>query len=960
MLWTLHLAAPIQGQEYSYAHYDVRDGLAGSVVYHGAEDQEGFLWFATETGVSRFDGTHFRNFTTRDGLPDNEILRLYVDARNRVWMQPFGNAVSYYYQGKIHNQYNDSLLKQLRLTRDVIDMVPDAAGNMYIAENNAIHYVNFQAQKITRVLSSSGHRIIKIGLTVDGRLGYITNIDWLTGAYVKLNTQNYGVVSQSPVALGPIHRTWISPTLEIFNGGDSLNCIDPSTHRRLSSIYAPALKSVTHLDDSLLTINTPNGSTIYNFRTGRPLHECLYKVNVNTTMRDREGNYWFMTHGAGIYRMGSFEFLNYRFNPDYDHPLAVNSLLRTQKTLYVGTEKGFLYHIDSFRISPPVQLLGYKTFARIMNIQQQGDKLLFGTDQGVVLQKKEKLQVGKLPAAIKTIMPYKGKWLVSTNTGLFLLNDSLHFDHCLINQRATSGWALNDTFYMGSTTGLYQITGPNNTVNFLGNQLPVFKGRITAINATPDGTLWVATNGTGLIGYRNNRITHQFTEKEGLSSNICRALFIDNGYLWLGTDKGLNRISWQDAQPQITAYTMEDGLLANIVNCVYVDRSQVYVGTQAGLTVFDAEKISGNSICELRLTGITSADTSWHQDTLNFVLPARPNGIRFDYVGISFRSAGDITYRYRLKGLNDAWQTTRETYLSYPSLPSGEYELQIQATNKFGVTSALLTLPFRVDKLLWEKTWFRITVLLLAWLLVWLFVKARVRKVRQQNEEKMQLKNRMAELEQMALKAQMNPHFIFNSLNSVQQYVFHKDIVGANKFITEFSRLIRLTLDLSSRSRISIDEEVDYLSTYLELEKTKLEDKFTYTVEVSPELQTEHWYIPPMILQPYVENSVRHGIRNRRDKNGKITVSFSIDNTYLICRVEDNGVGRQQAGKYKSEMHIEYQSKGMTLTARRIEMLNKSHLQPVVITIEDLVENDTPAGTRVVLRFPLEDAGKSR
>lgn len=962
LLWVsvLHFTTPTMGQEYSYAHYEVRDGLAGSVVYHGAEDKEGFLWFATETGVSRFDGTHFRNFTTRDGLPDNEILRIYVDARGRVWMQPFGNAVCYYYNGKIHNQQNDSLLKQLRFASEVIDMVGDVKGNMFIAERRGIYYLNFQTQKITQVVKYESPVLIKIGFTHEGHLGFVSNGGTFGGNYIKLNLKNFSEISCQPIPIASIHKTWISPSLEILDTKDSLHCNDPATQKRLSTLAIPMLKSISQINDSLLTINSSNGSIIYNFRTGQRQHGCLEGINVNTAMRDREGNYWFMTHGSGVYRMGSFDFFNYRFNPDQHNYLSVTGINSIDGQVYVGAEKAILYRLTNTKVSAPQYLLGKDAFGRILTINGRGDEILLGTDQSVVQLRHGRLRLGDLPAAVKSVNPYKNKWLVGSTPGLYLMNDSLKFNNTIFHQRTTAVEVQHDTIYMGSTNGLYRLTGWPLQPTMLGDVFPVFNGRITAIKSAPDGTLWVATNGKGLVGYRNNRITHIFTEREGLSSNICRALFISADDLWLGTDKGLNRIRWQQSGRSITTYTIEDGLLANIVNCVYADSSMVYVGTQAGLTVFDPEKISRNSVCDLRITGIRSAEADWHYDTADFRLPARQNEIRFDFVGISYRSAGDITYRYRLVGLNQEWQMTRETNLSYPSLPSGDYELQLQAINKFGVESALIKRTFVVEKLLWEKTWFRIAVVFGAWLLIWLFVRMRIKRVRSQNEEKMLLKNRMAELEQMALKAQMNPHFIFNSLNSVQQYVFDKDVLGANKFITEFSRLIRLTLDLSSRSSISIQEEISYLSTYLELEKTKLEDKFTYSVAVSSDLQPDNYHIPPMILQPFVENSVRHGVRNRRDKKGHISVSFSTSTTHLICQVEDNGVGRKKASQYKSEMHIEYQSKGMTLTQRRIDMLNRGYTQPVLIGIEDLYEQDQPTGTLVTLRFPLQDTGKDR
>ena len=216
---------------------------------------------------------------------------------------------------------------------------------------------------------------------------------------------------------------------------------------------------------------------------------------------------------------------------------------------------------------------------------------------------------------------------------------------------------------------------------------------------------------------------------------------------------------------------------------------------------------------------------------------------------------------------------------------------------------------------------------------------------------------KLSELEQMALRSQMNPHFIFNSLNSIQQYVIDKDILGANEFITQFSRLIRLTLDHSAKLDISLEQEVVYLSTYLELEKKRFENKFNYTINTDPEINTEDYFIPPMILQPYVENSVRHGMRYKKDNEGKIVISFHTASGYLICNIEDNGIGRKQARQFKSIAPMEYQSKGMTLTARRIEVFNSTHASSIGINIEDMEDySRKPAGTKVTIKFPIKEA----
>lgn len=949
----------VKAQELSYARYDARDGLAGSVVYQCVQDKEGFLWFATETGVSRFDGIHFVNFTTSDGLPDNEILRLYVDSKNRVWMAPFKNALCYYYKGKIYNQQNDSTLRQIHTTTEVIGIAEDGLGNIFIASHYAVYRIDGQSNKVRLITQIDSAAFTYLGARFNGKMGVIQNKELPHATILNIDLHELSL-TKDPTEYDQSFsgRSLLSPQLEVFHKNDSIYLIEPASRKEHSLYTGKDIKSVSRVNDSLLTLNSGNGTTIYNFNTGRLFRKCFEEEDINSVTSDREGNFWFMTNGRGIYRVGSFEFRNFVFNSGDDRNLPVYSVNKIGNSLYIGTNKSIVWRVDPLLNKHPIYLANSMGSGRVLAIAAYKDAIVFGTDKGLALFRSDQIRVSST-VSIKSITPYKDKMLVSANHALLQVADDLWLDNPLEGKRTTAVGVLHDTVFFGSTNGLYKVVGQFNS-QFLGDLFPPLKTRITAIGTSPDSsTLWVATNGNGLIGFCGNRISHIINEGKGLTSNICRTLFVGDDYLWVGTDKGLNRIRINGDSCKVTNYTVEDGLLANIVNCVFVEGSQVYVGTQAGLTTFDANKISLNSSCQLRMTGIQASGQEWRYDTTGFTLPPQNNAIRFDYAGISFRSAGDITYRYRLTGLNDEWQTTRETYLSYPALPSGDYEFQVVATNKYGVQSDMIRVPFAVEKTIWEKTWFRILAIIFFWGLVWIFVHHRIKRIRKQNDEKMQINNRMADLEQMALKAQMNPHFIFNSLNSVQQYVIDKDILGANKFITEFSRLIRLTLDISSKTRISIYEEISYLATYVELEKTKFENKFTYSVTAAADLDTDNWYIPPMILQPYVENSIRHGVRHRLDNKGHVAITFYTEPGYLVCSVEDNGVGRKKAGQYKSELAIEYQSKGMTLTAKRIEMLNKGMATPVLINIEDLTVNDNPAGTRVILKFPIEGVGNN-
>jgi hypothetical protein len=249
----------------------------------------------------------------------------------------------------------------------------------------------------------------------------------------------------------------------------------------------------------------------------------------------------------------------------------------------------------------------------------------------------------------------------------------------------------------------------------------------------------------------------------------------------------------------IDKYSISDGLASDIINAVYEAGKKVFVGTPEGITIFDEDKMASQSQCVLRFIDITIAGKSYYPDKAPASIPHEKNSIAFNYVGISFKSNGEIRYRYRLTGLDSVWQETRETFLNYTTLPSGDYALQLQAVNKFDVSSQVLTVPFTIEKMLHEKTWFRLLLALLFLAVTGLVVSLIIRRIRKREREKADISKRMGELEQLSRKAQMNPHFIFNSLNSIQQYVMDSDLAGANKFISGFSRLIRQTLDFSSK-----------------------------------------------------------------------------------------------------------------------------------------------------------------
>jgi ligand-binding sensor domain-containing protein len=961
----LALQHPGFSQEYSYTHYDIADGLAGSTVYCIAQDKDGFIWAATETGVSRFDGTHFMNFTIADGLPDIEVLQLFGDRDGRLWMAPFRKSVCYWYRGKIHNQDNDSTLRMVHLRQNVADFVEDSAGNILIQENSALHLIlrngtvkEYDSLGQVPVLASvaasldeSGHFLVQ----VTDRLFRITDSGFSLVRVLPFPAFHPNFIAMSRSYVICRMATPLYSILSLTTGRLVRKTFEQDTYRHIS---------FTLLQDSLLYVNEVLGCTENNIRSGK-MRRFLSDKPVSRVFRDMDGNLWFATLGQGIYRLNSDQF-GIRKMPSLNaETSAVTSILRVRDRLWVGNDRCQLFRLSlpGLKADP---IPGDQVIAknRILYLDTvNGGRILAGSDNHLIEANSPGYRaIRMITVVVKSIAPRPdGRLLVASVWGVGDF-DVKHwrFIDTIWRERATAVYCYLDTVYIGTLNGLYRLAG-NRPPEFMGAAEPLLRARISAISRGGRGIYWIATYGNGIIGRRGDSVVTVINKQHGLTSDICRCLLLHKQVLWEGTDRGLNRIELDKPGYPVTSFTSNDGLGSDIINTVYASDSMIYVGTPVGLSYFNPDKIGESEPCRVYLLSVQSGSgTDRVMDTANPVVSFGDRSIRFEYAGISYRSGGDITYRYRMIGLDSGWRTTKLTELQYAVLPPGSYEFQLTAINKFGVSSGMLSERFMVVTPFWLTTWFDVLVVVIFALGTWGLASLRIRTIRSRQQEKDQLARKMMELERMALQAQMNPHFIFNCLTSVQQYVVDRDIFSANKYIAGLARLIRLTLHNSSLAFITLADEVAYLSAYLALEKLRFKEKMEYAIDVDPRILQNSCYMPPMLIQPYVENSVRHGLRHRKGGMGKIWVRVRQEQEAeppgLTVIVEDNGIGRERSAQYKTAEHIEYQSKGMTMTADRIRIINATYAADIRVEVIDLKDAvDQPAGTRVVMQFKAFD-----
>lgn len=945
----------ISAQEYAYAHYDVKEGLASSLVYSAVQDKQGFMWFATDAGLSRFDGSNFKNFTVDDGLPDNEILKLFVDSKNRIWIIPFRHELCFYQYGKIHTAKNDSLLASIKLTGTVSSIAEDSLGNLLILSANSIYYLHGDSilRYINRI-NGEHFDALCVGLNEKGQFRAAIALGHNLFSIVDLFPDRE-VVLQSIAYYGPTSVNWMIMSKNL-NVVCSQRGVDVKHDGQLSHLSQPPyFIGTSQLSDSVFSLNSSLGTYIHNARDVKRSELFLPNQIVNSVMSDDEQNWWFCTKN-GIFRLLSRDTKHFPFELD-KKPSTIYSIEKIDSTIYLGTDKYTVIKLNGDHIHIEKVLSTMNPWRVNCFAKSASNRLFIGGDNGILLYEPVKKML-ITSQSVKSAQILGDTVLIATNVGVNKLNwksdDPLMTSRFLWETRATAARELSGSVYVGTLGGLYKITAKKEKY-FFGAKWPQLSSRISGMTIDQAGMLWVATYDAGLVGIRNDSVVQLINTQNGLRSNTCRTLFADSDAIWVATNKGVARINTSVDPITVTRYTTADGLPEAVINAIYVDHNFLYVGTADGLARLNASTPARESRCRLVLTGVQIGQDQSYYDTSHFLLKHNYEQLRFDYSGIAYKSSGDIVYHYRMVGLNDEWQTTASNFLTYPSLPSGKYTLEIYAVNKFGAKSNKLSIPFGVKKLFRETLWFQLLLLLLLIAAVWLFILIRGQWIRRRQKARTLTTERIAELEQMALKAQMNPHFIFNCLNSIQQFVLEKDFEGVNKFITDFAKLIRKTLDTSAKKEISLQDELDYISTYLRLEKARLEDKFSFQIYTAANVNPAEYFIPPMILQPCLENSIRHGVRLRPDNLGMINVNIRRDADFLYCIIEDNGVGRSMAREYRSTSHIEYQSKGMDLTLNRIELLSLTSKKKAKVRWEDILNDAGEVdGTRVTIQFPLE------
>lgn len=946
-------------------HFDIKDGLPSNTCFFSLQDSKDYIWVGTDAGVSRFDGKYFRNFSIDDGLPDNQILQIKEDRNGRIWFLSFSGKLSYYHNGQIYNKSNSSLLGKLNITEIIISFFEDSHGRLWLGTNKNLLYMYDGSRLVKFSSKDMNHQFIDASVYEDANRNiWVINQD----AALIFKDKAFYLAAQVPKTLSyktidfkPQHQLLYlnARGLTLFdNTAKCLNIKIPSDilNNKLGFIYATP---------SELWISNNEG--VFKFEQGQQPIQYLHNVPASQVFKDKHENMWFTTSN-GIYMLPQERNRMYIFNQEQG--LSSNYIKSITKDkfnrLWLGMDKGMvnMFDLQSHAIKKiPLSTLGFKNNIKQLHLDSLNESIYFSSD--LALGRINKIYNQQKPELLKEVtssvlavkdfsLSPKNQLAIASASGVFLIDNPLeqfqfhalkvkggknfypnrayavHFDH-------------NGALWFSNTEGLHAVNVPG--LKDPADRAYLKDKRVNDIKELKNGMLVLATDGYGLAYIKDGRIVRKITIQDGLADNVCKKLFVDGNHLWVITNNGINNIRVDAKKVEIQSFEYTNALLKNDVNDLYVDGKTAYFATNNGLIFFPKRGFTRkNKAPKVIVSSILNNNRSLPvADTLVALNPSR-NNITFIYSAIDFEKQ-DLVYRFRLNP-GDNWTETRNRRLEFSALSPGDYTFEISTKSNNTNWSDPTKIRFKLEEHFWQRNWF-ILVLLIAASFTFYKIAVIITNWRKNQEQKqLVLKHKILILEQRALLAMMNPHFIFNVMNSIQHYINTKDTSSANKILTGFARLIRKNLEICTKSFISLEEELEYLSLYLGLEKKRFGEKFNYIIKVDPGIDKEEVFIPSMLLQPYVENAIWHGIMPK-EEGGNIEITMEVvDQEVLLIYIIDDGVGIENSKRLKRDTHS---SKGMSLTQERVQLIN----QIESLSIQISINQQGNSGTIVTIQVPI-------
>lgn len=993
-LFCATLISDAQPSQPRFKNFSVENGLSISSIMDIQQTPDGMLWFATPDGLNKFNGytftsyKHIPNDTT--SLPDNYITSILALKNGNLVVGCHSNELS------IFNPYKQTFSSITHSVNAPIKFIrEDQSGLVWVAFENGELLIFKDKVLIKSTETPASNPVFSCFLQANNTI-YLGGSDALYSCNTtdfKITavpgTEGLGVTclentNNNEIAIGSYDGVWMLENNKLVAQHLAGNIIMTLLSENNQTLW------IGSYFEGLFRMDTRGNTPPEKFQNNSTNLFSLVNNVVQCSYKDKAGNLWFGTiSGISAYFPLNQQMSILRHESNNNGSLTSNNIYEifvdSRNRVWIGTlDAGFnLFDRKSGKCS---SFTAENTNGLLSNVvrsifeDSKGNFWISNQQQGLCRfypdAKKAtaiKLQDGtpQIATTIRDIMEDdKGNLWLATEKGLVIFNPSINEFQSVDIPGGSENMVVYDIEYetisktwIAATFGegifLLKNGRWSNIRHINNNTLSLNNNNVMSLCLLNSDTLLMGTYGGGLniLNLKTGAIGSVST-REGLSNeNIYGILLVKGGELWMSTNKGIcvynlysKKVKTYDLLQQVQSLEFNESAFA-------VDHDgYFYFGGINGVNYFNPRRLKTNTykppilITGIRVMGRDFPFQEKMNSGSNITLKHGQNFIQIDFCALNYSNSEKNQYAYILEGFNDSWVMAGiNRSATYTNLDPGTYTFKVKACNDDGVwCESPATLTIVIQPPFW-RTWWFFTLTFLAVIglfLLILFLRTRFIKRSYQLA--------MTDTELRALRSQMNPHFIFNSINSIQYFILNKEKKEAYNYLSKFSTLMRFILQNSRLNFIKMNEELEALKLYLELEKMRLEDDFEYQIDVSPDIDTQKIEIPSMIIQPYIENAILHGLIPQSGPR-KLDVIMRKGEKHIFCVVEDNGIGRDAAKVMKEGRSQGHTSTAMQVTKGRLEILNNELGNKTSVNIVDLKKLDgTSAGTRVELFIPFK------
>ncbi len=933
-------------------NYRWEHGFAATVGYSLGQDENRYIWIGTENGLMRFNGRDFKVYTTRDGLPDNEITALFPDKKGHLWLIPFANDLAYLKNSKIMTRQNDPALARLSIGAHTNYVFPDSIGNTWIVALDSLwHFKEDHAVKIEKVIVDKK----TVDFSGPQKMAWIAKSGKFTismgKAIYQWNGKRFVNVGKSPFVP---YWSQYADTEIIYDhiNGKLAYCYEKKEGGLSFNVFqVPKLKilSIGRRSGNKLFLGSGHSVYVMDITQRKWIDTFFFGAKIGALLLAKDTSLWVGTSGGGIFRLTETSIKTLKPNWNISSVIFIKG---TPEGMYATTNQSFLVEA-SVNGKEVVKVRRISQNCYVEYIYVFKDKLQKWIFCGDVISKGKmtgkSLQLNTLGVFKHVLQETEDIILAGTSNGIFriCLSDIKVID-TLFGKRVTTLAKIDKTLYAGTANGLVAIL-PDKKYYTVAKDNPLLEQRIMALSAGKNGMLWCANNKGVLVGLLHDSVVTVVGLKEGLQCNRISCLKASEEFLWVGTDNGLFAITNDPPYRIVKHITYTTGLNSNQVNCLDIYRKRVWVGTSSGINYFDENGVfKERDKAVIIVNNIVNGTRSFRPSGNELRLEAQTLTVDFDIVDFSGGARPVFQYKFD----NGNWVTLENNHLYFPSLPYGKFKLKIRAYSPNWTDGAFYSQDFYNPAPFYTSWWFVLVLVLIIIAVAGIALFLLVKRTRNRYRQKLMVQQNLLHLEQMALQGQMNPHFIFNCISAIKQYYSSGSIEKANSFVDSFSLLIRHTFEMGTETFVSLDKELNYLARYLDVEKTRFNDSFRYSIYRHTILPETELLVPAMLLQPIVENAVRHGVRHLPDGVGEIGIGVVQQHEEITITIEDNGIGRAKSNELKTHPFLRPVT-STSVNKQRITLLNRLLDGKLVMRTTDIYKDREASGTRVIISYPV-------